>query len=193
MEKKQVQKMKMASNKVLRKEKEQQERLRQYVLLFLKQQKKYKTIQRQWEEAKKSFYEAMEKEGVVEQVFPVLLNGQEQDIECVGGTKVLRIQKKRVVWYPDKLEKRLKKSLRDQVIQKRYFVNDIDGLIEYLKEYGADPKRFKKFLDVEKEVDNVAIDNLHNTGKISKDDIEGCYQVIKDKPYFKVSEVKGDY
>lgn len=192
MEKKQVQKLKLESKKASRKENKKQEKLRQYVLLFLKQQKRYKTIQRQWEDAKKAFYEAMEEAGVVEQVFPVLLNGQEQDIKCAGGTKVLRIQKKRVVWYPDKLEKRLKKSLRNKVIQKRYFINDIDGLIEYLKEHDVDPKQFKKYLDVEKEVDNVAIDNLHNTGEISKKDIEGCYQVIKDKPYFKVSEVKED-
>lgn len=192
MEKKQVQKLKLESKKASREENKKQEKLRQYVLLFLKQQKRYKTTQRQWEDAKKAFYEAMEEAGVVEQVFPVLLNGQEQDVKCAGGTKVLRIQKKRIVWYPDKLEKRLKKSLRNKVIQKRYFINDIDGLIEYLKEHDVDPKQFKKYLDVEKEVDNVAIDNLHNTGEISKKDIEGCYQVIKDKPYFKVSEVKED-
>ena len=62
---------------------------------------------------------------------------------------VTRIRTKRVTWLLDKLKQKLGKDTYKDVVDKTYTVNDIQGLIKYLKSCGVDAKKFKKFIDVD--------------------------------------------
>lgn len=188
MDKKQKNQLKAKSKKVLREEQQKKDLIRDQVLIFLKQQNRFKTIQKQWDETKKSFYRFMEEEGVAEEFFPMKFN--KKDAEEYGGTKVTKIQKQKITWDVERLEEKLSKNLIKKVIQKRYVINDMDGLIRYLKTYGVNPNEFKKFLDVEKKVNESVINNLHDVGEISKKDIDGCYSVKKENPYWVVNQIQ---
>ena len=56
----------------------------------------------------------------------------------------------------NKLECALRKSIASKVIEKRYEIIDIEGLVEYLKTCNVDPQIFKSFIDV-----IVAFDELY--------------------------------
>lgn len=99
---------------------------------------------------------------------------------------VNRIQKSSIKFDADKLEQVLGKDVASQIIQKTYYVEDMEGLIEYLKACGVNGKVFKSFIRVEKSVDQDALDRLENYGVISMDDIEDCYELVQSKPYFTV-------
>ena len=99
---------------------------------------------------------------------------------------VNRIQKSSVRFDADKVEKALGKDVASQVIRKTYFIDDMEGLVEYLKACGVDGKTFKSFVRVEKTVDQDELDRLENCGVFSMDDIEGCYELVQSKPYFTV-------
>lgn len=102
-----------------------------------------------------------------------------------------RIQNTKVVFDADSVEFVLSKENGKRVISKQYTITDMDGLIKYLKSCGVNPQEFKKYISVTKSVDNKELEKLEELGEISLEDLEGCYDVIKSEPYFKISAKKG--
>lgn len=100
------------------------------------------------------------------------------------------VEATKIVWYPDKLKKRIPKPIARQVIKKKYQIADMKGLSEYLKECGVDPQTFAKYLSIEEEVDQDAIERLGELGKITPKNISGCYIVQCSKPYLKLTKKK---
>ena len=82
----------------------------------------------------------------------------------------------------------------EEIINKKVEIINLEGLIEYLKECGVNPKEFKKYINVRKEVNTKKLDKMEELGRISLEDIEGCYSIDKNSNtvYFKVALRKGD-
>ena len=164
------------------------EECKQSVVTFFRKQKKFKQIQTQFGEIKTDFYNDMEDYFKCNKVDGKLT------IDCgldIGNVIVTRIQSSRVEFNPDKLEKALGKELARDVIQKNYEVVDMSGLITYLKECGISSKVFKSFISVRKTVNVKELDRLEELGKITTEQIKGCYTVKNQNPYFTVNIEKG--
>ena len=84
--------------------------------------------------------------------------------------KVTKVRRKKLTWKFEKLKQNISKQLYKTIVNKTYKVNDMDGLIKYLKQCGVDAKKFKKFIDVEENMDEAKLDRMYETGKISKED-----------------------
>ena len=166
------------------------EECKQSILNFFQKQKKFKQIQNRFGEIKADFYNDMEDYFKCNGV-----NGKLTiDCDSINGTTsfvVTRIQSSRVEFNPDKLEKVLGKELSRDVIQKHYEIVDMNGLITYLKDCGISPKVFKSFISVRKTVDTKELDRLEELGKITAEQIKGCYTVKSQSPYFTVNVGKG--
>lgn len=106
---------------------------------------------------------------------------------------VHKICKSKVVFDPGKVEKALGKAHSKEVINKTCSIADLDGLIAYLKSCGVDPKVFKSFLTVKKEVDVEKLERLEELGKVSEAQLKGCFEVKSQKPYYTVSLSKGQH
>lgn len=100
--------------------------------------------------------------------------------------KVIRTS---VTFHADKLKESLSKEIQKRVISKSYTVNNMDGLVAMLKEYGVNPKEFKKFIDVRESVNVQELERLEAIGKIDKEEIEGCYTVSISSTSYKVNRV----
>ena len=167
------------------------EKVKEAVKNFFQEQKRFKKAQADFGEVKKNFY------GIMSEYYEY--NNIEDSKVYIGGEVdspplvVTRIQNTRIKFDPDLLEKALGKALSEEVIIKHYTVNDMFGLVAYLKQCknGVDPKVFKSFITVSKTVDTRALDQLEALGKITAKQIEGCYIINKDSPYFTVSAGKG--
>lgn len=107
-------------------------------------------------------------------------------------TKVIvtRIRTKKVLWFVEKLKEKLDKKTYNKIVDKTYTINDIEGLIKYLKSCGVDAKKFKKFIEVNEEVDGTELNNLYDRGEIKKKQIEDCYEVKLGEPYIRITEQK---
>lgn len=184
-----IKKLERENRKVLVEQERRRTKLRNDVMLFRKYQERYKKTQQIWEKVKKAFYETMEEANVIDESFPFLVDGVEN--EKFGVVSVKRVQKKHITFDIEKLEKSLNKKYCKQIVQKRYIVNDIVGLVSYLKKCDVSPAVFKKYLDIEKSVDTTILDNLYDTGEIKGEDIKDCYEVKEDKPYWLVKETQG--
>lgn len=103
--------------------------------------------------------------------------------------KVKKVHKNRVIYDADKVEKAIGKELVSEIIEKEYTVNDMTGLISYLKECGVDPKVFKEFIDVSKKVNTSNLEQAYQLGKIDMQDLRGCYDVELISSYIDVKEV----
>ena len=164
---------------------------RQSVLDFYKKQTEFKDIQSQFTDEKAKFNSLMEaffKNEAIDKSVVFTNNG----VDGRENYTVTRVQKLSVDFDPEKLEKTLEKDIAKRVILKKYEIVDIDGLIVYLKECGVDPKIFKSFLHISKSIDSDELDRLEEIGKITREQVEGCYTVKRQKPYFTVSVKRGN-
>ena len=107
-------------------------------------------------------------------------------------TKVIvtRVRTKKVFWFVEKLKEKLDKKTYNKIVDKTYTINDMEGLIKYLKNCGVDAKKFKKFIEVNEEVDETKLNNLYDRGEIKKKQIEDCYEVKLGEPYIRITEQK---
>ena len=103
---------------------------------------------------------------------------------------VTRIRTKKVTWLLDKLKQKLGKETYNDVVDKTYTINDMQGLVRYLKSCGVDPKKFKKFIDVDEVLNETKLNTYYETGALKKEDIEGCYDVNMGEPYIRLTELK---
>jgi hypothetical protein len=112
------------------------------------------------------------------------------------NVKVNKICRRQIIWDVDKLEERIKdncdKETANEVIVKRYFVNNMEGLTKYLKSIGADPKKFRQFISTEKSVDTDALNRLSEEQEITMEDVKGCYEVKETEPYLKIDVSSGE-
>lgn len=166
------------------------EECKQSILNFFQKQKKFKQIQNRFGEIKADFYNDMEDYFKCNEIDGKLTI----DYEGLDGPQsfvVTRIQSSKVEFNPDKLEKALGKELSRDVIQKHYEIIDVNGLVTYLKDCGISPKVFKSFISVRKTVNTKELDRLEELGKITAEQIKGCYTIKSQSPYFTVNIGKG--
>ena len=154
---------------------------------FFHQKEEFDQTKKEFEEAKKQFEEIM---------LEYMSKGKSATFESDGFTDgqlvVKKVEKTSIEWDAEKLEKRVEKSVAKQVIKKQYRIANMRGLVQYLKSCGVDPKIFKKFLLVDKTVDEKAVGRLGDTGELTVRQISGCYLVKSQKPYFIISVKKDD-
>lgn len=173
-----------------RKSKLNSEECKQSIKNFFQKKKKFEQIQARFSEIKADFYDDMEdyfKNNSIDGKL-VIDNDEFNDAESFVVT---RIQSSKVEFNPDKLEKALGKEFSRDVIQKHYEITDMAGLVSYLQGYGVNPKVFKGFISVRKSVNVKELDRLEGLGKITAEQIKGCYTVRSQKPYFTVNIGKG--
>lgn len=103
---------------------------------------------------------------------------------------VTEVKPKKIIFDVEKLESKLDKELLNEILIKEYKVSDYDGLVSLLKKYKVNPKEFKKFISVTKNVDIKKLDELSELGEISYDDIKGCYEITSGTSYVKITEMK---
>lgn len=155
---------------------------------FFHQKQSFEKRKKLFEERKNAFYDAMDS-------FFTEVGGKSAKLgdPSIDGKlfTVKRIENTSIVWDAEKLEKRVDRVIARKIINKRYHVQDMPGLICYLKSCGVDPKIFKQFIQVEKTVDEKAVDSLGDIGVLEVRQIAGCYTVKTQRPYYTVA-VKED-
>lgn len=109
-----------------------------------------------------------------------------------NGIKVSKVERVSVKFDADKIERALPKEVALKVVNKKYEINDIFGLVSYLKGCGVDPKVFKSFLSITKSVNVSELERLSALGEIDEKDLDGCFLVTKSDPYYKLRAGKGD-
>lgn len=158
-------------------------------LSFFDEQSKFKSAKAEFEKKKLCFY------GEMKDYFHDLNEDSrvQFDLENFDGQKVKliinRVQKSSVIFDADKIEN----SVCKEAVIKTYSISDIHGLIEYLKSCGVSPSKFKSFLTVTKSVDTNLLERYEERGIISKEQLDGCYVVKSQEPYFTVSVRKGQH
>jgi hypothetical protein len=105
--------------------------------------------------------------------------------------QITKVERTNIIFDEDKLEKKLKvidKNIVDDVIAKRYEIVDIEGLIKYLKKCGANPKKIKKFLCIEKKVNTQALNEFSELGLVDEASLKDTFQITKGATYFRIGK-----
>ena len=153
---------------------------------FYNKQREFSDIKKAFDQLKKSFEKEMEL---------VFAASETDSISFSVGSDcgneffiVKRRCRTYIKWNFQKLAKNLGNKLFKQVVNKKYIVNDMLGLIEYLKSCNVDPNIFKKYIDVECSLNEAELDNLELLGKVKAEQLEGCFNLSFSKPWFSVEK-----
>lgn len=103
--------------------------------------------------------------------------------------RVTIVRRKTIDWLIGKLKKKLPEETLKKVVTKEYTVKDMQGLIAYMQELGADAKRFKKYISVTEELDTDKLNELYEKGELNRENIKGCYDVVVSEPYVRLTKV----
>lgn len=158
------------------------------IIRLFEMREKFSVIKKTFEEESKaletSIKNFMYTNGNVDNI---TLRYQEKD-EVNGPTvlKVLKVSPVKIKWLPEKLEKALGKERCSGLIDKTYIIEDMDGLIKYLKSCGVNPKKFKSFLRIDKKVNPDVLKQMDELGEISSDEVKGCYEATHVSSYLKI-------
>lgn len=104
--------------------------------------------------------------------------------------RVTRVRTKKFLWDTKKLKKNLGNKLYRKVVDRTYSINDYEGLVNYLKECGVNPKKFLSFINIDESVNNNKVNELSEIGEITKKQIEGCYTLDISEPYIKLTKLE---
>lgn len=153
---------------------------------FYNKQMEFSDIKKAFDQFKKSFEEEMEL---------VFAESKTDSVSFSVGSdykdELFVVKKRRrtyIKWNFQKLAKNLGNKLFKQVVNKKYIVNDMFGLIEYLKSCNVDPNIFKKYIDVEYSLNEAELDNLELLGKVKAEQLEGCFNLSFSKPWYSVEK-----
>jgi len=153
---------------------------------FYNKQKEFSDIKKAFEQLKKSFEKEMELVFAESETDSVSFSvGSDYKDESFIVKKRCRTY---IKWNFQKLAENLGNKLFRQVVDKKYIVNDMPGLIEYLKRCNVDPKIIKKYFDVEYSLNEAELDNLELLGKVKAEQLEGCFNLSFSKPWYSVEK-----
>lgn len=159
--------------------------VRKLVLTYLDRQAAFKQAESDFNRFKKEFYgtvrDFMGKKGKSSFVF--------QD-SSRGKFSVSDVRPKKVVFDTEKMHKVLSKDVCEAVMTAKYHVDDWEGFMGYMRKLGADEALLMSFMQVEESVDQKALDSLVDSGKLTMENLEGCYEVKVSDGYIKVTEME---
>ena len=114
----------------------------------------------------------------------------------VPTLRVVRIEPTKVVFDAMALEKALGKKRAKKVIKKTHLIKDWAAFAKLMKRHGVPVAQVAKLIDVQREVDVKALEQLDAIGEL--DDVESeelmeCSHVEKGKRYYKLTEVRNAF
>lgn len=113
-------------------------------------------------------------------------NGVERSVE--KSVRIMRVVRRKVFFDADALEEKFGKEYCRNFIHRQYEITDWDGMVKLLKSYGVKPKEFLPFINLIKTVDETALTQMESLGDISKEDLEGTYEVQELSNYLQMDE-----
>ena len=112
--------------------------------------------------------------------------------------KIVGVNPVKIVWDIEKLIDRFNKAKKadilTDVVEVKVDVADVVGFKKFLKEKGIKWSDIKPYLNVERKINQKKMDEYSELGKVTQEDIEGCYTTQDGTGYIKPteSEIKED-
>jgi len=97
--------------------------------------------------------------------------------DCADSVCLEAVRTERVYtdYNVERLEKKISKNLFKEITDKEYQIVDMDGLASVLKNHGVKFSEFKKFIRTTTKVNRDKIKQAYALGKLTMDEISGCY------------------
>lgn len=79
------------------------------------------------------------------------------------------------------LERELPKEILSKILNKTYIIDNPEGMSNYLLNKGVNFKELKAYIKVDKSVNEKGMEALYDSGELSIEDLEGCYDAKVNK------------
>ena len=145
--------------------------------------KSIKSLNDQYDELKESTYKQVREHMANNGNDPLTFSYNYKQI------KVTNVVRRKVIFNPDALENKLGKEFCREFISREYQITDWDKMVKLLKSKGIKPNEFLPFIKVEKRVDNSKIDQMESLGDITREELEGTYEVKEVANFFQMDEL----
>ena len=154
--------------------------------------KRFETAVKRYVKSKQDFEDERQAFTKAAEIFFYLKGDTKHTIQTGDDTflVVSKIQKARISWNISKLRSILGKEVSKQVIDKKYTIVNMQGLIEYLKSCGVDLGGRRIIKKIEEVVNVKELEQMEQLGKVNEEDLKSCYSVKLQDPYYSVRSGK---
>lgn len=91
-------------------------------------------------------------------------------------------------YFIDKLKQGLSKEVLNEVIDRKYVIQNMESFKEVMKRYKVPPNALKECLSITESVNKKRMDELFEAGYITTDQLKDCYE-IKESTTLSVKEI----
>lgn len=93
----------------------------------------------------------------------------------------LKVERITIEYIVAELKKKLSKGILGEIIQRSYYIKDIEKLKYALRSRGVSGEEFKELVGVNESVDKDRIKQLYSVGDIKQSQLNGCYTATISK------------
>lgn len=97
------------------------------------------------------------------------------------------IEPQSISYNEEAMLEKLDKTFIEALFDKEYEIVDAQEFMRFLKDNGIKAKDFKRFVKCKRKLNVARLDKLYETGFVKLEDLDGCYNIIKKKSYWKIS------
>lgn len=146
-------------------------------------EQKYKYAKEQYEEEKKKLSARIKTYMFVNGVGSLRVHDKITD----DNISVQSVNPKAIAWDADKLEKTIGRRECGAFVEKQYSITDMEGLVKYLQACGVDPAKFKKYIHVEKKVNQAKFNEWSELNEVDASELKDCYELKDISGYLRIS------
>lgn len=140
------------------------------------------------DENKKSIQKYFDENGIKQMEVPI---GDEKQANCNKQIVCKKFERATIKYDVEKLKQKLDNELFMEITNRCYYINDINKMIELVKDAGVKAKDFKALIEAKITPDKQAIKRLYDIGELTLKDLKGTYTATISKSIKIVEEETG--
>jgi hypothetical protein len=143
------------------------------------------------DENKKAIQKYFDENNIKQMEVPITSTEDDKNLDSRKRVVCKKFERANIKYDVDKLKSKLDDELFLEVTKRTYYINDINKMINLVKDAGVQAKEFKALIEAKITPDTQAIKRLYDAGELTLKQLKGAYTATISKT-IKITEETGE-
>lgn len=143
------------------------------------------------DENKKAIQKYFDENNIKQMEVPITSTEDDKNLDSRKRVVCKKFERANIKYDVDKLKSKLDDELFLEVTKRTYYINDINKMINLVKDAGVQAKEFKALIEAKITPDTQAIKRLYDAGELTLKQLKGAYTATISKS-IKITEETGE-
>lgn len=143
------------------------------------------------DENKKAIQKYFDENNIKQMEVPITSTEDDKNLDSCKRVICKKFERANIKYDVDKLKSKLDDELFLEATKRTYYINDINKMINLVKDAGVQAKEFKALIEAKITPDTQAIKRLYDAGELTLKQLKGAYTATISKT-IKITEETGE-